>query len=487
MKLRNILLGWIMIVVLSVAAAPVRGQTSEKAEAIDNLMRTYHTYGLFNGSVLVAEKGRVILKKGYGLANMEWNIPNTADTRHRLGSITKQFTSMAIMQLVEQGKIKLDAPLSAYLPEYRKDVGDKVTIHHLLTHTSGIPSYTGIPGFFADKARDPYTPDAFIAKFCSGDLEFEPGSQFKYNNSGYFILGAVIEHVTGKTYAAVLRKNIFEPLGMDASGYDLHTPIITKRAAGYQQGLNGYVNAPYLDMSIPYAAGSLYSTVEDLYTWDQALYTDTLLSAEMKARMFTPCMKGYGYGWGIGTRKIGDRQVKTIGHGGGIHGFNTLITRYVDDRHLVVLLNNTGGTKLGEMTAQIANLLYGEPVVPPKKPAARILMKAYSENGVTGGEAEFARLLADGGYDLSENMLNNLGYAFMARKKWNEAVSIFLKNTELFADSPNTWDSLAEGYLKKGEEEKAIRYYKKTLEMNPDNPGAVEHLKKLGVTWKKKP
>ena len=477
----------LIVIGLALFAAPTWANETDKAQSIDQLMKVYHDYGLFNGSVLVAEKGKVILKKGYGLANMEWNIPNTADTRFRLGSITKQFTSMLIMQLVEQGKIKLDAPLSTYLPDYRKDTGSKVTIHQLLNHTSGIPSYTGIPGFFANEVRDPYTPDEFIRKYCSGELEFEPGAKFKYNNSGYFILGAVIEHVTGKPYAVVLREKIFSPLGMDASGYDLHTPIITKRAAGYQKGLNGYVNAPYLDMSIPYAAGSLYSTVEDLYIWDRALYTDKLLSPKMKAKLFTPYMKGYGYGWGIGTREIGSRKVNTIGHGGGIHGFNTLITRYVDQQHLVVLLNNTGGTKLGEMTAQIANLLYGEPVVPPKKPAARILMKAYSEKGVAGGEAEFAKLLDDGGYDLNEAMLNNLGYALLGRDKVAEAISIFTKNTELYPDSANTWDSLAEGYLKKGDKEKAIKYYKKTLEMNANNPGAVENLKKLGVIWKKKP
>jgi len=477
----------LIVIGLALFAAPTWANETDKAQSIDQLMKVYHDYGLFNGSVLVAEKGKVILKKGYGLANMEWNIPNTADTRFRLGSITKQFTSMLIMQLVEQGKIKLDAPLSTYLPDYRKDTGSKVTIHQLLNHTSGIPSYTGIPGFFANEVRDPYTPDEFIRKYCSGELEFEPGAKFKYNNSGYFILGAVIEHVTGKPYAVVLREKIFSPLGMDASGYDLHTPIITKRAAGYQKGLNGYVNAPYLDMSIPYAAGSLYSTVEDLYIWDRALYTDKLLSPKMKAKLFTPYMKGYGYGWGIGTREIGSRKVNTIGHGGGIHGFNTLITRYVDQQHLVVLLNNTGGTKLGEMTAQIANVLYGEPVVPPKKPAARILMKAYSEKGVAGGEAEFAKLLDDGGYDLNEAMLNNLGYALLGRDKVAEAISIFTKNTELYPDSANTWDSLAEGYLKKGDKEKAIKYYKKTLEMNANNPGAVENLKKLGVIWKKKP
>lgn len=474
-----------VIFAFAVLALPVQATETDKAQAIENVMTVYHDYGLFNGSVLVAENGKVIFKKGYGLADMEWNIPNTPDTRFRLGSITKQFTSMIIMQLVEQGKIKLDAPISIYLPDYRKDIGDKVTIHHLLTHTSGIPSYTGFPGFFANDSRDPYTPDAFIKKYCSRDLEFEPGTEFKYNNSAYFILGAIIEHVTGKPYATVIRENIFEPLGMDASGYDLHAPIIPKRAAGYERGPDGYVNAPYLDMTIPYAAGSLYSTVEDLYTWDRALYTDRLLSPEMKAKLFTPYMKDYGYGWSIRTREVGDQTVNTIGHGGGINGFNTLITRYVDDQHLVVLLNNTGGTKLGDMTEQIANILYGEPVTLPKKPADQVLLNTYRDKGVAAGDALFAKLQADGGYDLNERMLNNLGYGLLGLEKVDEAIAVFAKNTELYPDSANTWDSLAEGYLTKGDRENAIRYYRKTLELKGDNPNAVEQLNKLGVTWKK--
>ena len=203
---------------------------------------------------------------------MEWKIPNDAETKFRLGSLTKQFTSTLILQLVEQGKIKLDGKITDYLPDYRKDTGDRVTIHQLLNHTSGIPSYTDQPGFLQDVSRNPYTVADFVKKYTSGSLEFEPGSKFSYNNSGYFLLGAIIEKLTGKTYAEAVRDNIFVPLGMKNSGYDMPSPLIPKRASGYAKTPAGYVNAAYLDMSIPYAAGSLYSTVEDLYIWDQALY-----------------------------------------------------------------------------------------------------------------------------------------------------------------------------------------------------------------------
>ena len=278
------------------------GIATTKSEKINELMSLYHKYRQFNGSVLVAEHGKIIYKKGFGYANMEWEIPNDPDTKFRLGSITKQFTSMLIMQLVEQGKLKLDDKLSNYLPYYRKDIGEKVTIHHLLTHTSGIPSYTGLPKFFEDVSRDPYTVDEFVKKFCSGDLEFEPGSKYKYNNSGYFLLGAIIEKITGKSYEDVLREKIFEPLNMKNTGYDHHKTILSKRATGYDNTFDGFENSPYLDMSLPYAAGALYSTVEDLYLWDQALYTEKLLSQKYKDIMFTPHLSNYAYGWGV--RKI---------------------------------------------------------------------------------------------------------------------------------------------------------------------------------------
>ncbi|NJM53968.1 MAG: beta-lactamase family protein, partial [Blastocatellia bacterium] len=200
--------------------------------------------------------------------------------------------------------------LSDYLPDYRKDTGEKVTIHQLLNHTSGIPSYTSRVDFFVEVSRDPYGVTDFVKKFASGDLEFEPGAKFSYNNSGYFLLGAIIEKVTGKSYETVLTERIFKPLGMTNTGYDNHAPILPKRANGYQKTPTGYVNAPYLDMSLPYAAGSMYSTVGDLFKWDQSLYADKILSAASKKLMFTPGLSNYGYGFGISDQPIGKTTSK---------------------------------------------------------------------------------------------------------------------------------------------------------------------------------
>ena len=358
---------WLCIAISLLASQHVAlGQ--DHAAKIQEVLALAHKYRQFNGSVLVAENGKIIYKGAFGPANMEWNIPNTPDTRFRLGSITKQFTATVILQLVEQGKIKLDAKLSDYLPEYRKDTGDKVTIHHLLTHTSGIPSYTSQPGFFENVSRNPYKVDEFVKKYASGDLEFAPGSKYTYNNSGYFLLGAIIERVTGKPYEQVLKANIFDPVGMTNTGYDHHDTIIPKRASGYRKTPDSYTNAPYLDMSIPYAAGSLYSTVEDLYLWDQALYTDKLLSAQSKALMYKPFLEDYGYGWVItkASFKQNDQPVQVISHNGGINGFASTIVRFPKEKHLIVMLDNTGSQYLDRLSDSIAKIIYNQPYEPPK-------------------------------------------------------------------------------------------------------------------------
>lgn len=466
-------------------SSPLSAQ--DKAAKIDSLLKLYHDYGKFNGAALVAEGGRAIFKKGFGLANMEWNIPNRPDTKFRLGSITKQFTAMLILQLVEEGKISLEGKLSEYLPYYREDTGKKVTIHHLLTHTSGIPSYTSLPNFADEISRDPYGVEEFVKTYCSGDMEFEPGARFNYNNSGYFLLGAVIEKITGQPYEKVLEERIFKPLGMKDSGYDHHGPIISNRAAGYEQSIDGYANAPYLDMSLPYSAGSLYSTAEDLFIWDQALYTEKLLSANMKELLFKPHFAmgaaAYGYGWGVGKKKLpqSKREVAVISHGGGINGFNTLIERYVDDRHLIILLNNTGGTSLGEMSTAICRILYDEPFDPPKKSIARTLIETIREKDVEAAANQYRELKKEKSskFDFQPDELNRLGYALLEKDRFDDAIKIFALNVETYPEYANGYDSLAEAYAAKGDKKQAIKCYAKSLELDPGNVNAIERLNEL--------
>ena len=456
----------------------------DKPAKINAMTKLYHDYGQFNGVILVAENGQIIYKTGIGLANMEWGIPNQPDTKFRIASITKQFTAALILQLVEENKVKLDGKIIDYLPDYRHDTGGKVTLHHLLNHTSGIPSYTNLPRFFQHESRTRYSVDEFVKKFASGDLEFEPGSQFAYSNSGYYLLGVIIETLTGKFYEEAMKKRIFDPLGMKNSGYDWHATILQNRAAGYQKTLDGFVNAPYYDMSLPYASGALYSTVEDLYLWDQALYTDKVLSSTSKELMFKPGLSDYGYGFFIRKVPIGRLQgnVKMVQHAGGINGFNTLIVRLVDTQHLIVLLDNTSqGRYHRQITHSVINILYDQPYEAPKKSIAEALYPFFAQKGVEAAIASYRTLKVSDAdtYDFSTDELNLLGYQLLGTNKIKDAIKIFKLNIEVYPKNSNPYDSLGEAYLADGNEALALQYYQKTLELNPDNPNAVAVVRQL--------
>jgi CubicO group peptidase (beta-lactamase class C family) len=364
------------------------GQT--KADKLDKLMSTYAEHGEFNGSVLVAEKGKVIYKKGFGLADMEWNVLNQPDTKFRLASITKQFTALAIMQLVEKGKLKLDVPISAYLPDYPKKNGDIITIHHLLTHSSGIRDLLSFPGFSKNISRNAYSPAELVKLFADSTLQFKPGEKFAYTNSGYMLLGYIIEKVTGKSYEQVLQENIFTPLKMNNTGYDHSRALLKNRAKGYEKNGRIYVNANSIDMSVPYAAGALYSTVEDLYLWDQALYGNQLLRKENMDLLFTKHISSggnyhYGYGWGLGAINSGNTSelIETMGHSGSIDGFATQLTRIPSDKSFIVLLNNTGlAAPLGQMISSIIAILYDKPYNFPKRSVAYSLADRIEKDGV---------------------------------------------------------------------------------------------------------
>ena len=472
-----------LIVIICAVPLLFAADTADRAAKIDKFVSTYVDYGLFTGAVLVSEHDHVIFKKGYGLANREWNIPNTPDVKFRIGSITKQFTSMLVMQQVAKGTIKLDAHIPDYLPYYRKDTGNKVTIHQLLNHTSGIPSYTDSSKFMDEVARNPSKPDDFVKKYCSGDLEFDPGSKFHYDNSGYFILGAILEHVTGKPYEQLLRENIFGPLGMKDTGYDHTGVLLAKRASGYDNGLGETDNTDYIDMSLPYAAGSLYSTVEDMYKWDQALYTDKLLPADLKQKMWTPGLEKYGYGWFIdkpASDKPGAGKT-VVGHGGGINGFNTIEQRVVEDHDLIAAFNNTPGANLGEMANGILTILEGGEPKPPKRPLVAALGSTIVHKGVDAAIAQYRELKKNdpNGYDFVPPTLVRLGRMLMARDRVSDAIAVFKLNTEEYPKAPGAYAGLGDAYEKSGNKQLAIESYRKLVELNPQDQTGKDKLKAL--------
>jgi CubicO group peptidase (beta-lactamase class C family) len=354
----------ILIAVL-VSLAPLQA-LDDKAETIDRLLRAYANAGLFQGSVLVAEKGEVILQKGYGMANVELNVPNRPETKYRIGSLTKQFTAMLVLQLAAEGRIKPDGKLSDYLPEYPRPAGERITLHHLLTHQSGIPDYTA-PDFIARHSRDSFSPPELAATFWSKPLDFEPGAKYAYCNSGYHMLGLVIEKVTGKPYEQALRERILDRIGMRDTGYDHSEALLPNRASGYAKTPAGLQNAAFVNMSIPYSAGGMYSTVLDLRKWDSALYTEEPLSKTYVDLLFQPAVKlgvdrAYGYGWMLSTWTLPEsgRKIRVQEHFGGINGFSSMIVRVPEERILIVALANVLGSEWGPMTRGIAQVLYGE-------------------------------------------------------------------------------------------------------------------------------
>ncbi len=315
----------------------------------------------FMGSVLVARGDEILLNKGYGSANLEWNIPSSPSTRFRLGSITKQFTAAAILLLEERGKLKTDDPVKKFMSD-APTAWEKITIYHLLTHTSGIPNFTSFPDYQSQK---PFaaTPEKLVARFREKPLDFQPGEKWSYSNSGYILLGYILEKASGESYEKFLQENIFGPLGMKDSGYDSNSAIILKRAAGYVPGKDGPVNAEFIHMSIPFSAGALYSTTEDLLRWQQELFGGKLLSAASLAKMTTP-FKG-DYACGVGVRTVNGRRV--IDHGGGIEGFNTFLAYCPDDKLTVVALSNLNGGAPQQIVSQLAAIVRGEKVELPSE------------------------------------------------------------------------------------------------------------------------
>jgi D-alanyl-D-alanine carboxypeptidase len=318
-------------------------------------------------TVVVVKDGHVIFRRGYGLANLELKTPMQPDMVFEIGSVTKQFTSTAILMLVEQGKLSVDDDLHKYLPDY-PDKSAKISIENLLTHTSGIKSYTG-DSKWHNMWRQELTVQQIIDITKDDPLEFPPGTKWKYDNTGYILLGAIIEKVSGMSYADYVRKNIFEPLGMKHSYYGSNSAVIPGRASGYSHDGDKWVIATYLSMSQPYAAGSLMSSVDDLAIWDAAVSAGKLLSKASWDRAFTPYKLAngndthYGYGWS--TDAYDGHAI--IRHNGGIFGFVSEVVRLPNDHVYVAMLTNSDGHDFdtGFLATELAAAALGDPYREP--------------------------------------------------------------------------------------------------------------------------
>ncbi len=364
MRKRILRLGVVPAVLLGLIAPPsVLSQSGSRSEllariddSVEATMERDHVIGM---SIGVKKNGEVIVAKGYGYADLENDVRATEHTVYRIGSITKQFTAASIMKLVEAGMLSLDDELTAFLPDY-STAGHNITIDRLLNHTSGIKGYTEMEAF-GEVMREDLSQEELIALFSAEPFEFAPGEKYQYNNSAYYLLGVIIEKVTGQTYEEYLHENIWEPLGMLESHYLDNSPIVRNRAEGYEFRRGRVVNDDPLSMRLPYSAGSLGSSVSDLFTWQAALQGNRVISEGSYERMITPgTLNGgkkltYGYGLGIGAME-GHRK---ISHGGGINGFRTHLSYYPDDDLTVVVLTNTGSASPAVLESEIARAVLG--------------------------------------------------------------------------------------------------------------------------------
>lgn len=457
--------------------------SQDKTQEISQYIQQYVDNDLFNGSALVIQNDKPLFQKSYGFANKEWNIANTTDTKFRIGSITKQFTAMLIMQLKQEGKLNLQEKITTYLPWYPKENGDKITVHHLLTHSSGLPNYTESADAMNDINTHSYSAEEIAKKYCVGKLEFEPGTTFKYCNTGFYLLGIIVETLTKKPFTEVLQERILNPAGMKNTGMDAPENLVSNRASGYAYGFDGYTNADYINpATATYAAGGLYSTPQDLYLWQKALYGYQLISKESTEIMFTPNLGNYGYGLYI----VKTKTDTIIGHNGGLHGFSSSMLRFAKDKIIVILLDNTRVDKRGNLeniTAGIVSILQNIPPASFLKSMQIAMTNQIEKNSGEELVALYKKLKNEkSGYDFSkaESFLNNLGYHLLLKNRVKDSVAFLKFATEEYPESSNTFDSYAEALLKDGQREKAIQMYRRSLALNPANSNADAQLKLLG-------
>lgn len=334
----------------------------------DGFIASYAKEHNFNGSILIQKDGAISYAQSFGLANMAFKVPNTNQTKYKIASITKVFTSALILQLHEQGKIDLNKPIRTYLPDYAGEGADKVTIHQLLNHTSGLANFdtvtnmetalkSGVPVY-----QTPYTSDQLLAKFCSGKLANVPGKVFDYNNADYIILGKIIERLYGDTYEKVLKDKILQPLKMENTGVLHQSDILDGLADTYflRDDLKALVNDLPVYPENSYAAGAMYSTAQDVLTFSNALFGGKLLKKETLALMTKPGLDDYGYGLWTYETKVNGKKHRVVKRPGRIMGAQTQLYRFLDEDVTIIILSNTGTTDLDEFVAEIGKKVVGE-------------------------------------------------------------------------------------------------------------------------------
>ncbi|MEK9213210.1 serine hydrolase [Sphingomonas sp. 2378] len=475
-------LGLALTAMPAASQAPVKAGSSTFApagKALDQALDAYLTAATrneqFSGTVLLARNGKPVFLRSYGMANYELGVPNGADTVFRLASITKQFTAMAIMQLQEQGKLKVDDPICRYLTDCPA-AWKPITIRQLLNHTSGIPNFSSLPEWDEVLSRRDYKPAELVALFRDLPLKFAPGEKYDYSNSGYHLLGLIIERASGMGWGTYVKQRILVPLGMTHSGDDDTRALIPHRASGYYSLGTTFINAPIISRTVGYAAGGLYSTVGDLLLWDRALVPGKLVGQASLDAMFTPGKGNYGFGWRIAER-FGRHEMD---HSGSDNGFSTYIIRFPADDVTAIVLSNSDRASAGKVGNAMAAIAFGQPVTLPVAQLREILWDRIDRDGVAGAIAHYGELKRSGAeLDFSDDALVGLGYDLYEAHRYADAKAIFRFNLTVYSKSAYSHDGLADIAVAEGDPKQAVKLFRQSLALDPTNTYAVDALKRL--------
>lgn len=392
-------------------------QDSRLSAEFDKVLNGQFPLSETGATALISSHGKIIYKKAFGMANVELNQPMKTNNVFRIGSITKQFTAIAILQLMEQGKLNLRDEITRFIPDYPVQ-GETITIEHLLTHASGIRDYTSIKDS-VQRFKTDFTPAQMINYFQNQPMRFKPGTRYEYSNSNYFLLGYIIEKITGKTYRQYLEANFFQPLGMTSSFYGNDAKIIKNRAAGYTKGEKEMENATAISMTQPFAAGSILSTVEDLFKWQQAVQSYKLVKKETLEKAFTRYKlangkeTSYGYGWRFGFIQ----QSPSIWHGGLINGFMTMAMYLPKEDVYVVVLSNCDCNSPEIVTAKLAAVAIGKPYATKEITIANSVLQTYA--GVYENDNSVQRVISIADGKLYSQVGRNQKISVKAFKKDN--------------------------------------------------------------------
>lgn len=440
----------------------------------------------YSGSALIALNGKPVISKGYGYSDGERKLKNSPQTIFDIGSITKQFTAAAILKLEMQGKLSTDDKITEYFPNVPPDKAD-ISIHQLLRHSAGLRG--GVGGDY-----EKITEAEFVEKVLSSPLRFPAGTRFSYSNVGYSLLALIIEKVSGQSYEQYLYENLWQPAGMEMTGYT--RPNFNKNmiAVGYRKeerwgkptDKEWDKDAPYLHLK---GNGGILSTTEDLLKWDRALLTDKILSREAKGKYYFPALREdetgrshYAYGWDVMKT---ERSTTRVWHNGSNNVFYADFYRFIDEGVTIILMTNSWQNSFNETGRVISRIIFDsnyEPVVPVAERAANReftgeIINLTLAKGLNAATKSFQK--RNKKLDLLENVINAKGYDLMNEKKLKEAIEIFKLNVFAFPQSANAFDSLGEAYLEAGDRDSAIENYKKSLLLNPENENARAVLKRL--------